>query len=270
MTVSFQNAQEAKDFALDMASIGGISSNKILNTFAVKAGLSTAKQYLEMLDSKYNKPVRIYYNEGNLSFDTGVAPLALKSHIHNSESIPLGRLTDGDKESAKEELMQYKSWSGQALYLSLCDIVKNSFSEIGFNTIEEGINESWDALVDDSTELMAHGNHLAVAEICSQPYMPMLMSCMRSHYLWAQSRVLSDAGNEFDADWLNLQVNKEAVADMAYDLFQSVFLGLSITLVDEGDDAINNAVNNTLNDDDFKATFLFNLLLPKGDQNLYC
>jgi hypothetical protein len=270
MTVSFQNAQEAKNFALDMANIGGISSNKILSTFAVKAGLSTAKQYLEMLDSKYNKPVRIYYNEGNLSFDTGLAPLALSSHIHNSESIPLGRLTDSDKALAKEELMRYKGWSGNALYLSLCNIVENSFNEIGLNTIEEGISEAWDALAEDSTELMEHGNHLAVAEVCSQPYMPMLMSCMRSHYLWAQSRVLSDVGDEFDADWLSLQVNKETIADMAFDLFQSVFLSLPVTLTDEGDDAINNAINNMLNDDSFKATFLFNLLLPKGDQNLYC
>jgi hypothetical protein len=269
MTVSFQNAQEAKDFALDMAKIGGISSNKILSTFATKCGLSTAKQYLEMLDSKYNKPVRIYYNEGNLSFDTGVAPLALSSHIHDSESIPLGRLTDGDKASAKEELMQYNGWSGHEFYSSLCAIVINSFNEIGVKDLRDGINEAWDALAEDSTELMDHENHLAVAEICSQPYMPMLMSCMRSHYLWAQSRVLSDAGDEFDADWLSLQVNKETVADMAYDLFQSVFLGLPIALADENDDTIKSTINNTLNDDDFKATFLFNLLLPKGDQNLY-
>jgi hypothetical protein len=88
--------------------------------------------------------------------------------------------------------------------------------------------------------------------------------------LRAQSRVLSDVGDEFDADWLSLQVNKETIADMAFDLFQSVFLSLPVTLTDEGDDAINNAINNMLNDDSFKATFLFNLLLPKGDQNLYC
>jgi len=273
-TVTFNNAQEAKDHAHAIAkfSKGNIKASHILNSLAGEMGLSTSRQYLDHLDSQYNQLVRIWHNSEEQLLKFAIGPDGALDSELKEYTLPLRLSSDDDTLIAKDikaalpEMEKYERWEGWAFYDELKQLVINIYQLFGEDAWQEACEEYADELFEDFDGVTS--NDGIWAEICRTAYKSRtvgLMRTMRYFYDEGEGRLEQNA----DADEMASIVYRDALSSMVQYMVDSVFLRAPESIHKSNHTEVMEYVTKRVNSKEFKLTFLLFSLVDYKEQSAF-